>query len=80
LDHGRIVFIKKVANLNRFSSAIGASGRSQLRVAVINGPPAPWTMDKPNYQKLNTLASAAKSIKWGPPSRIMFAKKFCSST
>ena len=31
-------------------------------------------------QKLNTLASAARSIKWGPPSKTMFEKNFASST
>jgi hypothetical protein len=32
------------------------------------------------YQKLNTLASAAISIKCGPPSKIIFEKNFASST
>jgi hypothetical protein len=31
-------------------------------------------------QKLNTFASAARSIKWGPPSNTMFGEKLASST
>ena len=31
-------------------------------------------------QKLNTLASAAMSMRWGPPSSIMLEKNLCSST
>jgi hypothetical protein len=37
-------------------------------------------LSKDGFQKLNTFASAAKSIRWGPPSKIMLAKNFFSST
>jgi len=55
-----------------------------MAISVLNSPKDFYSIeskpDKHYFQKLKTLASAAKSIKCGAPSKIMFAKNFDSST